>query len=56
MRDLACGVDAGVGAARAANSSFLAREFKNGCFQRALHGDADRLRLPADEGRPVVFD
>ncbi len=47
---------AGVGPPRAAHAYGFAREFLDCGFERALHGDADRLGLPADEGRTVVFN
>ena len=56
MRDLAQGVHAGIGAARAAQRDGLAGEFEDRFRQTALHGCAGRLHLPADERRAVIFE
>src|ERR1700678_756533 len=56
MRDLRQRVHAGVGAARAMNANMLAANRLDRGFQRALHGSAIVLELPAAERRAVIFD
>ena len=56
MRDLAQRVHAGVGAAGAAQRNRLAGEFVDRLGEAALHGLAQRLHLPADEGRAVILE
>src|SRR5580698_3944944 len=55
MRHLSQGMDTGIGAARAGHGDPLARKFFHRAFQRALHRSAIILALPADKGRPVIF-
>ena len=56
VRHLAQRVHARVGAASAAHASRLAREAEHRILERALHGRAIGLALPAEERRAVVFD
>ena len=56
MRDLAERMDAGIGAARAADGDLLAGEAPDGRLERALDRRAVGLDLPADERRAVIFD
>ena len=52
MGDLAFGVDAGVGAAGAADRNGLAAQRKKRALDRLLHGKPIGLPLPADKGAP----
>ena len=56
MGDLAECMHAGIGASGAGNRDALAGEGRDRVGERALHGDAVVLRLPADKRRAVVFD
>jgi hypothetical protein len=55
-RDLAPGVDAGVGAARDRERSALAEDALEGCLDLALDGALARLDRPAAKRRAVVGD
>ncbi len=46
----------GIGASRAVDADALAGERRDRIGQHALHRPVRGLDLPADEGRPVVFD
>ena len=56
MRDLAQRMDAGIGPAGALHEHDLAAELRHRAFERALHGRAVLLDLPADERPAVIFD
>src|ERR1700694_4014188 len=56
MRDLPERMHTGVGAARAVNTNMLAADRLDRIFQRALHGSAIVLDLPAAVRRAVIFD
>ncbi len=56
VRNLAFRVNSGVCPARTSKIDFLAAEAPDGPDQFALHRGAIRLLLPANEGRPIIFD
>src|SRR5690606_1511626 len=56
MRDLTQRMDAGIGAAGGMNLQRGAAKTFDAGFDDMLHGEAVRLRLPADERRAVIFD
>jgi hypothetical protein len=56
MRDLAEGVDAGVGAAGAADHHRLAGERQRGLLDRLLDGPPVLLPLPTDKRAAIIFD
>ena len=56
MCDLPQSVDAGIGAAGAANGHVLAGKTLDRLLDRRLHGMLSRLPLPAGIGAPVIFD
>ena len=56
MRHLAERVHAGIGASGAGNRDALAGKGRDRIGEDALHRGAVVLRLPADEGRAVIFD
>src|SRR5258707_2317031 len=56
MRDVRARVHAGVGAARAVTANLLAADRLDRIFDRALHGCAVVLDLPAAIRRAVIFD
>ena len=56
MHDLFQRVHAGVGPAGTNRRHFFARDPGQRAFERVLHRAARRLRLPAAERGPVVFD
>src|SRR5476649_2464498 len=56
MRDLAQGMDAGIGTAGALRHGALAAEGEHRVFERGLHRGSGVLALPADEGTAIVFD
>src|ERR1019366_4992751 len=55
MRHLAQGMHAGVGTPRAGDGNARTGKFLDGVFERALHGWAVVLALPADKGSAVIF-
>ena len=55
MGDLAEGMGAGVGAARAHRRDLLLQQGAQGRLQRPLHGPSPGLGLPAHEAGAVVF-
>ena len=56
MRNLAEGVHAGIGTARAMDAHGFAEDTRKGGLDVILHGVAGGLALPAAEGRAVVGD
>ena len=56
MRDLAVGVDSGIGAAGAVDDDAAAAQAREGLLDVILHGVASGLALPAAEGGAVVGD
>src|SRR5580658_5733864 len=56
MHDLMRGVHAGIGAPRGARAGRRTREPRQGRLEPVLHGAAIGLRLPALEGRAVIFE
>jgi hypothetical protein len=56
MRNLAAGVNAGIGAASAADDYPLTAKGGEGGLDRLLNGRPIRLPLPADEQPAIIFD
>ena len=56
MRDLAQRMNSGIRSPGALDDDTLAAKAQDRLLQQALNRKALRLRLPADEGRSVIFD